>query len=59
MRQVSRAKQTSWVRCTIDYNDYEAGFNQAMWQRSKALIHEQRMREMEDFIDQSTVDIPP
>ncbi|KAF2135615.1 uncharacterized protein K452DRAFT_303423 [Aplosporella prunicola CBS 121167] len=60
MRQVSRAKQTSsWVRCTIDYNDYEAGFNRSMWQRSKELIHEQQMKEMEDFINESTVDIPP
>lgn len=60
MRNVQNAKQTeARVRCTIDYNDYEANFNQRLWNNVAATIEAQQIAAALDFVNQQTIDCPP
>ena len=60
MRNVQNAKKTeSWVKCTIDYNDYEATFNQKSWNEQAAGIEQEQKKAAEAFRNQQTVDCPP
>ncbi|KAI0836851.1 hypothetical protein F5Y06DRAFT_298085 [Hypoxylon sp. FL0890] len=60
MRNVQNAKKTSkLIKCTIDYNDYEALFNQNKWNDAAAKIDEEQKKAAEDFVKQETVNCPP
>jgi len=60
MRDVHKAKSTERrVKCTIEYNDYEANFNQKLWSVEASKIDEEQKKAADDFRKQQTVDCPP
>lgn len=60
MKKVQSAKKTeSYVKCKIEYNDYEATFNQKSWEDAAADIEEAKKKAAKDFVDDETVDCPP
>jgi hypothetical protein len=59
MRDVQKAKSTERrVKCTIEYNDYEANFNQKLWGVEASKIDEDQKKAADDFRKQQTVDCP-
>lgn len=60
MRDVQNAKKTvQHVRCTIDYNDYEASFNQKLWGETSKGIEEEQKKAADEFRKRQTIDCPP
>ncbi|KAI1412727.1 hypothetical protein F5Y13DRAFT_189928 [Hypoxylon sp. FL1857] len=60
MKNVQNAKKTEReIKCTIDYNDYEADFNQKRWDDAAAGIDAEQKKATDDFIKKQTVDCPP
>ncbi|OTA65972.1 hypothetical protein K449DRAFT_458016 [Hypoxylon sp. EC38] len=60
MRNVRNAKKAErWVKCKIEYNDYEASFNHNKWKDASDKISEEQKKAAEDFVKEQTVDCPP
>jgi hypothetical protein len=60
MKHVHNAKKTSsHVKCTIDYNDYEATFNQKLWSEVAQGIAEEQLKAANDFVKLQTIDCEP
>ncbi|KAK0642536.1 hypothetical protein DIS24_g8939 [Lasiodiplodia hormozganensis] len=60
VKNVQNAKKTeTFVTCEIDYNEYEATFNQRLWEKVAADIEEVKKKAAKELVDNETVDCPP
>ena len=60
IKNLQNAKKTEIrVKCTIRYNDYEAGFKQKLWRDVAKDIGEEQKKAADDFRKQQTIDCPP
>ena len=60
MRNVQNAKKTEQrVKCTIEYNEYEAMFQRKMWERISQQIDGDQKKATDEFLKNQTVDCPP
>lgn len=59
MVEVHRKKSSvTTIDIEISYNEYEAQFNMADWELAAEAIEEQKKKEMEDFVNNDTIDVP-
>lgn len=60
MDKVNNAKKTKdFIKCTIEYNEYEASFNQRLWLQSAENLGEESKKANGEFVKNATVDYPP
>lgn len=60
IKNVQNAKKTeSHVKCAIDYNNYEAVFNQKLWMEEAKNIEEEQKKAADDFRKKQTIDCDP
>ncbi|KAM3516731.1 hypothetical protein NHJ13051_009638 [Beauveria bassiana] len=60
IKEVQKAKKTERkITCILEYNDYEAVFNQKLWASVSTNIEAAQKKDAEDFVNNQTVDCPP
>ena len=60
MKNVENFKKTeSYVKCKIDYVDYEASFNMPQWELASTEAESKRRKEMLEFVNIRTIDCEP
>lgn len=60
MSKVNNAKKTEdKVKCTIEYNEYEAIFNQKTWMQIAEEKAEETKKATKAFIEKGTIDCSP
>ncbi|KAH7011146.1 hypothetical protein EDB80DRAFT_891026 [Ilyonectria destructans] len=59
IKNVQNLKKTeTHVRCTIQYNNYEAFFNDGIWDEKASWMKEEQKNALHDFRKQQTIDCP-